>query len=62
VDAGIFEPEPDRVLVGLRRLATGDVNGIAGGTKGWNEPAERGIKVGRHRHERQAVVHNRVGQ
>src|SRR5688572_3015617 len=61
VDARILEPEPNRVLVGLWRLAAGDVDGVAGSTEWWNELAEGGIEVGRHRHERQSIVHDRVG-
>ncbi len=46
VDARILEAEADRVLVGLRRLAAGDVDRVAGGAERRDELAERRVEVG----------------
>ena len=62
VDARILEAEADRVLVGLRRLAAGDVDRIAGGAERRDELAERRVEIGRHRHQREPVVDARVRQ
>src|SRR5215467_5371911 len=45
MDAWLFEPESDRFLIRLRRLAAGDVDGIAGGSERRNELAERRVEV-----------------
>ena len=37
MDAWVFEPELDRVLVRLRRLAAGDIDRVASGTEGRDE-------------------------
>ena len=47
VDARIFEAEPDRVLVSLRRLAAGDIDGVARRTERGDELAESGVEIGR---------------
>jgi hypothetical protein len=56
VDARVFQAEPNRILVRLERLATGDVDPIAGGAKGRDELAKRGVQIRRHCHQRQIVV------
>ena len=43
----VLEAEPDRVLVGLRRLAAGDVDRVAGRAERRDELAERGVEVRR---------------
>ena len=60
MNARILEPEPHGVLISGRRLPAGDVDGIAGGSKGRDELAERGIEIRGHRHERQPVVDARI--
>jgi hypothetical protein len=46
VDAIVLEPELDGVLVGLRRLASGDVDRIAGRAEGRDELLERLVRSG----------------
>src|SRR5665213_3522573 len=60
VDAVVLEPEPDRVLVRLRRLAAGDVDGVAGRPERRDELLERFVQVGIELHEREPGVDDRV--
>ena len=55
MDAWVFEAELDRVLVRLRRLAAGDIDRVARGTEG-RMNLRNGIEIGRHCHQRQAIV------
>ena len=62
MDPRIFETEPDGVLIGLRRLPAGDVDRITRSAERRDELLERSIEVRGESHQRQTVVHDRVGQ
>ena len=62
MDARILQAETDGVLIGLRRLAAGDVDRVTGGTEGRNEFAERSVEIGRHLHQLNAVIDAGVRQ
>ena len=52
VDTRVFQPQPDGVLVGRRRLTPGDVHRVARRPEWRDELAKRGIQIARHRHQR----------
>ena len=62
MDAVVVEAQADGVLVGDGRLAAGDIHRVAGGAEGGNVLLERLVQVRRELHQRQPMVHYRVGQ
>ena len=62
MDAIVLEPELDRVLVGRRRLATGDVDRISGRAERRNVLLERFVEIRRELHQVESRIDTGVGQ
>src|ERR1700691_4516465 len=62
VDARILQSQADGVLIGLGRLAAGDVDRVPRRAEGRNELAEGGVEIGRNLHQVEAVVDAGIGQ
>ena len=51
MNARLAERVTNRIRIGRRRLAAGDVDGVPRRAEGWDEFAKRGVHVRRHFHQ-----------